>query len=54
MDKTALFIAAYGLAAAAANYLGGFLVSSRRLGQAALRLQFCCHRGRLLLVSLIG
>src|SRR5690349_14105104 len=37
MDKTALFIAAYGLAAAAANFLGGFLVASRRLGQVALR-----------------
>jgi zinc transporter ZupT len=37
MDKTALFIAAYGLAAAAANFLGGFLVSSRRLGHTALR-----------------
>src|ERR1051325_1925673 len=37
MDKTALFIAAYGLAAATANFLGGFLVSSRRLGQVALR-----------------
>ena len=37
MDKTALFIAAYGLAAATANFLGGFLVSSRRLGHAALR-----------------
>ena len=37
MDKTAVFIAAYGLAAAAANFLGGFLVSSRRLGQTALR-----------------
>ncbi|MFL6212721.1 MAG: ZIP family metal transporter [Blastocatellia bacterium] len=37
MDKTALYIAAYGLAAAAANFLGGFLVSSRRLGQGALR-----------------
>ena len=37
MDKTALIIAAYGLAAAAANFLGGFLVASRRLGQVALR-----------------
>lgn len=37
MDKSALIIAAYGLAAATANYLGGFLVSSQRLGQVALR-----------------
>ena len=37
MDKASLFIIVYGLAAAAANFLGGVLVSSRRLGQAALR-----------------
>lgn len=37
MSKTTLIIIAYGLAAAAANLLGGLLVSSRRLGQAALR-----------------
>ena len=37
MDRTALIIAAYGLAAAAANYLGGFLVAARRLTQQRLR-----------------
>lgn len=37
MEKTTLFIIIYGLAAAAANYLGGLLVSTRRLGQTALR-----------------
>ena len=37
MDKASLFIFVYGLAAATANLLGGVLVSSRRLGQAALR-----------------
>ena len=37
MNKTTLVIVAYGLAAAAANLLGGLLVSSRKLGQAALR-----------------
>lgn len=37
MNRTILFIIIYGLAAAGANLLGGLLVSSRRLGQAALR-----------------
>jgi zinc transporter ZupT len=37
MDRTILFIVLYGIAAAAANYLGGLLVTSRRLGQSALR-----------------
>lgn len=37
MDKASFFIFVYGLAAAAANLLGGLLVSSRRLGQATLR-----------------
>ncbi len=37
MNRTLLFILAYGLAAAAANFLGGLFVSSRRLGQSALR-----------------
>jgi zinc and cadmium transporter len=37
MSRTTLVIIAYGLAAAAANLLGGLLVSSRKLGQAALR-----------------
>lgn len=36
MAKT-LIIISYGLAAAAATFLGGVLVSSRRLGQSALR-----------------
>ncbi|MFY9554521.1 MAG: ZIP family metal transporter [Blastocatellia bacterium] len=35
--RTTLIIIGYGFAAAAANVLGGVLVSSRRLGQAALR-----------------
>ena len=35
MGKTTLIIIAYGLAAAAANLLGGVLVSSRKLGQAS-------------------
>jgi zinc transporter ZupT len=37
MGRTTLIIIAYGFAAAAANLLGGVLVSSRRLGQATLR-----------------
>src|SRR5713226_9417279 len=37
MSRTTLVIIAYGVAAAAANLLGGLLVSSRKLGQAALR-----------------
>jgi zinc transporter ZupT len=37
MSKTTLIIIAYGLAAAAANLLGGLFVSSRKLGQATLR-----------------
>ena len=37
MGRTTLIIIAYGLAAAGANLLGGLLVSSRKLGQAALR-----------------
>jgi zinc transporter ZupT len=37
MSRTTLVIIAYGLAAAAANLLGGVLVSSRKLGQAALQ-----------------
>ena len=37
MGRGALFIIGYGLAAALANFLGGLLVSSRRLGQATLR-----------------
>src|SRR5262245_26609909 len=37
MDKSALIIAVYGLAAAAANYLGGFFVAGRRLTQDRLR-----------------
>ncbi len=37
MGKSAIFIIAYGLLAAAANFLGGLLVSSRRLGQSTLR-----------------
>ncbi|HKY05314.1 MAG TPA: ZIP family metal transporter, partial [Blastocatellia bacterium] len=37
MGKSALFIILYGLMAAAANFLGGFLVSARRLGQTTLR-----------------
>jgi len=37
MDKTSAITILYGLAAAAANLLGGLLVSSRRLGNTALR-----------------
>jgi len=37
MNRTTLVIIAYGLAAASANLLGGLLVSSRKIGQAALR-----------------
>ena len=37
MGKTTLIIIAYGLAAAAANLIGGLFVSSRKLGQATLR-----------------
>jgi zinc transporter ZupT len=37
MGKSAIFIILYGLLAAAANFLGGLLVSSRRLGQSTLR-----------------
>lgn len=37
MDKSALLIIGYGLMAAFANFLGGLLVSSRRLGQTTLR-----------------
>lgn len=37
MSRTTLIIICYGFAAAAANLLGGLLVSSHRLGQAALR-----------------
>jgi zinc transporter ZupT len=37
MNKTITITILYGLAAAGANFLGGMLVSSRRLGNAALR-----------------
>src|SRR5687768_3696745 len=37
MGKSAIFIILYGLLAAAANFLGGLLVSSKRLGQSTLR-----------------
>src|SRR6185369_17887241 len=37
MDKTVAITIAYGFAAAAANFLGGMLVSSRKLGQTTLR-----------------
>lgn len=37
MGKSAIFIILYGLLAAAANFLGGLLVSSRRVGQSTLR-----------------
>jgi zinc transporter ZupT len=37
MTRATLVIAAYGLAAAFANLLGGLLVSARRLGQTTLR-----------------
>jgi len=37
MGESTLFIVIYGVMAAAANYLGGLLVSSRRLGQTTLR-----------------
>lgn len=37
MDKAEFIIIVYGLAAAGANFLGGLFVSTRRLGQAALR-----------------
>jgi zinc and cadmium transporter len=37
MDKSTLFVISYGLMAAAANLLGGFLISGRKLGQTTLR-----------------
>ena len=37
MDKTIAITIVYGLAAAGANFAGGMLVSSRRLGNTALR-----------------
>jgi zinc and cadmium transporter len=37
MGRTTVIIIAYGIAAAGANLLGGLLVSSRKLGQSALR-----------------
>jgi zinc transporter ZupT len=37
MGKSAIYIILYGLLAAAANFLGGMLVSSRRLGQSTIR-----------------
>ena len=37
MSRTTLVIIGYGFAAAAANLLGGLLVSARKLGQTALR-----------------
>jgi len=37
MDKSTLVVIAYGLLAAVANLLGGFLISARRVGQATLR-----------------
>src|SRR5262245_22486261 len=37
MTRSTIFIVGYGLAAAAANLLGGLLVSSRRPGQRALK-----------------
>jgi zinc and cadmium transporter len=37
MDKATFFIVVYGLAAAGANFLGGVLVSARKMGQEALR-----------------
>ncbi|HVF91669.1 MAG TPA: ZIP family magnesium transporter, partial [Blastocatellia bacterium] len=37
MDKSTLVVISYGLMAAAANLLGGLLVSARRVGQTTLR-----------------
>jgi zinc and cadmium transporter len=37
MDKSTLVVIAYGLMAAVANLLGGFLISARRVGQTTLR-----------------
>jgi zinc and cadmium transporter len=37
MAESTLIVIAYGLLAAAANFLGGLFVSSRRIGQATLR-----------------
>jgi zinc transporter ZupT len=37
MDLNTVYIIGYGLAAAAANFAGGLLVSTRRLGQSTLR-----------------
>jgi zinc transporter ZupT len=37
MNRTTLIIIVYGLAAAAANLVGGLFVTSRKLGQSALR-----------------
>ena len=37
MSRATLIIIVYGLAAAAANLLGGLFVSSQKLGQATLR-----------------
>jgi zinc and cadmium transporter len=54
MDNTTLIIIAYGLAAAGANILGGFLISSRRLGQAALRYLIALGAGFMLAVVFIN
>jgi zinc transporter ZupT len=54
MDKTTLVIIGYGLAAAMANFLGGFLVTSRRLGHTALRYLIALGAGFMLAVVFIN
>ena len=54
MDRTTLYIIAYGLAAAGANFLGGFLVTSRRLGHATLRYLIALGAGFMLAVVFIN
>ncbi|HEX8091674.1 MAG TPA: ZIP family metal transporter [Blastocatellia bacterium] len=54
MDKTTLLIIGYGLAAAMANLLGGFLITSRRLGLTALRYLIALGAGFMLAVVFIN
>jgi len=54
MDKNTLVIIAYGLAAAGANFLGGFLISSRRLGHTALQYLIALGAGFMLAVVFLN
>jgi zinc transporter ZupT len=54
MDKTTLLIIGYGLAAALANFLGGFLITSRRPGLTALRYLIALGAGFMLAVVFIN